>query len=137
MATNANDENILKIPPACRGDELSFNAGGFVGGGDCVKIVYLYNMIMKTATLNKKTAKNLPKVKIGVSRQVAIPKKFYDAMRLEPGDYMEIELHDDRLTLTPKTFIEKRLAEGLRDIEAGKVIGPFKNAKEALDALGI
>ncbi|MFA5831555.1 MAG: AbrB/MazE/SpoVT family DNA-binding domain-containing protein [Candidatus Paceibacterota bacterium] len=92
---------------------------------------------MKTATLGKKTIKNLPKVKIGVSRQVAIPKKFYDAMKLEPGDYMEMELHDDRLILTPKTFIEKRLAEGLRDIEAGKVIGPFKNAKEALNALGI
>jgi AbrB family looped-hinge helix DNA binding protein len=95
-------------------------------------------MIMKTATITKKIVKNLPKVKIGISRQVAIPKKFYDAMRLEPGDYMEIELGDDnRLTLTPKTFIEKRLAEGLRDIKEGRVIGPFKNAKEAFIALGI
>jgi AbrB family looped-hinge helix DNA binding protein len=94
-------------------------------------------MIMKTLAHSKKTAKNLPKVKIGVSRQVAIPKKFYDAMRLEPGDYLEIELINDRLTLTPKTFIEKRLAEGLRDIKEGRFIGPFKNAKEAFKALGI
>jgi AbrB family looped-hinge helix DNA binding protein len=94
-------------------------------------------MIMKTATHTKKIVKNLPKVKIGVSRQVAIPKKFYDAMRLEPGDYLEIELINDRLTLTPKTFIEKRLAEGLRDIQEGRFIGPFKNAKEAFNALGI
>ncbi|MBI2120544.1 MAG: AbrB/MazE/SpoVT family DNA-binding domain-containing protein [Parcubacteria group bacterium] len=92
---------------------------------------------IKTVARTKKTIKNLPKVKIGVSRQVAIPKKFYDAMRLAPGDYLEIELHDDRLTLTPKTFIEKRLAEGLRDIKEGRYIGPFKNAKEAFSALGI
>jgi AbrB family looped-hinge helix DNA binding protein len=92
---------------------------------------------MKTITPTKKAIKSLPKVKIGVSRQVAIPKKFYDALGLEPGDYMEMELHDDKLTLTPKTFIEKRLAEGLKDIKAGKVIGPFKNAKDAFSALGI
>lgn len=29
----------------------------------------------------------------------------------------------------------KRLAEGLEDIKQGRVIGPFKNAKEAVRAL--
>jgi hypothetical protein len=41
------------------------------------------------------------------------------------------------LEVTPKTFIEKRLAEGSRDLEAGRATGPFKNAKEAFGYLGI
>jgi len=97
---------------------------------------------MKTLTKNKRrirkaAAPTWPKVKIGISRQVAIPKMLYDALNLMPGDYLEMELRDERLVLTPKTFIEKRLAEGLQDIREGRVIGPFRNAKVALKALGI
>jgi AbrB family looped-hinge helix DNA binding protein len=59
-------------------------------------------------------------VKIGVSRQVAIPKKLHDQLGLAPGDYLEIEVRDHRLILTPKTLIEKRLAEGLDDLKRGR-----------------
>ena len=52
-------------------------------------------------------------VKIGVSRQVAIPKKLHDQLGLAPGDYLQVELEGDRLILTPKALVEKRLAEGL------------------------
>ncbi|MCI0533061.1 AbrB/MazE/SpoVT family DNA-binding domain-containing protein [bacterium] len=92
---------------------------------------------MKTVTKTQKgkLAQKLPKVKIGRSRQVAIPKKLYDSLRLVPGDYMEIKLIENHLILTPHTFIEKRLAEGLKDIKEGRSIGPFKNAREALKAL--
>jgi AbrB family looped-hinge helix DNA binding protein len=71
-------------------------------------------------------------VKIGVSRQVAIPKKLHDQLGLAPGDYLQIELEGDRLILTPKAFIEKRLAEGLEDIRQGRVRGPFKSVPALL-----
>ncbi len=71
-------------------------------------------------------------VKIGVSRQIVIPKKVYDQLRLTPGDYLEVELDGDKLVLTPKELIEKRLTEGLEDIKAGRVHGPFSSAKEAI-----
>lgn len=58
-------------------------------------------------------------------------------MKLEPGDYMEIEFCGDKLTLTPKMFIEKRIAEGLKDKKEGRITGPFRNAKEALKALDL
>ena len=74
-------------------------------------------------------------VKVGVSRQVVIPKKFYDSLGLKPGDYLGVELRGNRLVLTPKALIEKRLAEGLEDIKKGRVLGPFKTAKEAMRAL--
>ena len=60
-------------------------------------------------------------VKIGIGRQIVIPKKVYDQLRLTPGDYLEVELDGDKLVLTPKELIEKRLAEGLEDLKSGKV----------------
>jgi AbrB family looped-hinge helix DNA binding protein len=74
-------------------------------------------------------------VKIGVSRQVAIPKKLHDQLGLAPGDYLQVELEGDRLILTPKALVEKRLAEGLNDIRAGRVHGPFRSASELLRSL--
>lgn len=49
----------------------------------------------------------MPAVKIGASRQVVIPKRIYDQLGLAPGDYLEVELHDGRLTFTPKTLVDK------------------------------
>ena len=77
----------------------------------------------------------MPIVKIGVSRQVVIPKKLYERLGLVPGDYLEVELEDDRLVLTPTMLVEKRLAEGLRDVKQGRVVGPFKSARSAMKAL--
>ncbi len=77
----------------------------------------------------------MPAVKIGVSRQVVIPKKIHDKLGLAPGDYLEVELRGNRVILTPKMLIEKRLAEGLEDIKQGRVHGPFKSVKEMLGSL--
>ena len=77
----------------------------------------------------------MPRVKIGVSRQVIIPKKLFEKLGLVPGDYLEVELKDERLVLTPKMLVEKRLAESLADIRRGRVVGPFKTARPAIRAL--
>ncbi len=74
-------------------------------------------------------------VKIGTSRQIVIPKKLHDKLGLAPGNYLQVELRGHQLILTPKEFIDKRLAEGLKDIATGKVLGPFDTAGEALQAL--
>ncbi len=74
-------------------------------------------------------------VKVGVSRQIAIPKKIHDQLGLAPGDYLEVELRDNRLILTPKTLIEKRLAEGLDDLKRGRAYGPFASAPALIRSL--
>lgn len=74
-------------------------------------------------------------VKIGVSRQVAIPKKLHDQLGLAPGDYLQVELDGDRLILTPKALIEKRLAESLEDIRQRRVHGPFRSMPALLRSL--
>ena len=85
--------------------------------------------------IQPKSNRSVVVVKIGVSRQVAIPKKLHDQLGLEPGDYLQIELEGDRLVLTPKALIEKRLAEGLEDIREGRVHGPFRSASALLRSL--
>ncbi len=77
----------------------------------------------------------MPVVKIGVSRQVVIPKKIHDKLGLHPGDYLEVELKGNKLVLSPKALIEKRLAEGLEDIKKGRVYGPFRSVKAMLRSL--
>ena len=79
-------------------------------------------------------------VKIGVSRQVVIPKKIHDLLGLTPGDYIEVELERGKVVMTPKALVEKRfqaelekrLDEGLADLRAGRSYGPFNSAKEAV-----
>lgn len=78
----------------------------------------------------------MPAVKIGVSRQVVIPKKLHDELGLTPGDYLEVELERGKLVLTPKTLvdktIERRLAESFEDFRRGRTHGPFSSAKGAI-----
>ena len=45
-------------------------------------------------------------VKLGPSRQVVIPKKIHDRLRLAPGDFLEVRLEDGHIILTPKSLEE-------------------------------
>lgn len=74
-------------------------------------------------------------VKVGVSRQVAIPKKLHDQLGLSPGDYLEIEVRGNQIILTPKQLVDKRLADAEEDIRKGRVHGPYSNAADAKKAL--
>ncbi len=75
---------------------------------------------MTTITLSRKPIKENEDF-------VAIPRKEYEEfLRLRLDRIPEV-----RFTPTQK----KRLAEGIDDIKQGRVIGPFKNAKEAVRAL--
>lgn len=78
-------------------------------------------------------------VKVGVSRQVVIPKKIHDELGLTPGDYLEVKVERGKVVMTPKALVdkqvEKRLAESLEDYRGGRSFGPFKSAKEAIRSL--
>jgi AbrB family looped-hinge helix DNA binding protein len=77
----------------------------------------------------------MPTVKLGVSRQVVIPKKIHDQLGLVPGDYLDVELRDGEIIFTPKTLVDKRIEEGLEDIQQGRVYGPFNSAQEMINSL--
>jgi len=85
--------------------------------------------------IQSKEARFMTAVKIGVTRQVVIPKKLHDKLGLVPGDYLEVELAGDHLVFTPKALVEKRLAESLADIRKGRVHGPFTSASAVVRSL--
>ena len=47
----------------------------------------------------------MPVVKIGVSRQVVIPKKVHSKLGLSSGEYLEVEVKGRQIVLTPKTLV--------------------------------
>ena len=80
-----------------------------------------------------------PAVKLGVSRQVVIPKKLHDRLGLKPGDYLEVEEQQGRIVMTPKTLIDSRVLAAFResteDFNAGRYSGPFDTAEQATASL--
>lgn len=85
----------------------------------------------------------MPIGKIGQRRQVVIPKEIFEALGLQTGDFIEVTKVkntvvikpkkvvdvDEALTLAQKAYIDARLAEGMEDIRAGRVHGPFTSVK--------
>lgn len=89
---------------------------------------------MKTDTKKKMDTAH-PRVKVGASRQIAIPKHIYNELGLTPGDYLEMEVRNAKIVLTPKAFVEKGILEGLMDIKKGRVTGPFTSADDLVESL--
>ncbi len=88
----------------------------------------------------------MPVVKVMGRRQVVIPKEIFEQLGLEIGDYLEAKVEDGKLVYIPKQLVDrdpwywspegqKRIQEALEDIEAGRTLGPFGTAEEAIDAL--
>jgi AbrB family looped-hinge helix DNA binding protein len=99
-------------------------------------------MNIQSAKSKQKENPPMPTVKLGASRQIVIPKKLHDALGLEAGDYLEVEIYEGgKLLVTPKDLvdrhpeIDRRLAEAEEDVKAGRVKGPFATADDASKAL--
>jgi AbrB family looped-hinge helix DNA binding protein len=78
-------------------------------------------------------------VKLGVSRQVVIPKQLHDRLGLKPGDFLEVEEREGKVVMTPKTLVDRRIQvafeESMHDFKAGQYSGPFDTADEAIQSL--
>jgi AbrB family looped-hinge helix DNA binding protein len=77
----------------------------------------------------------MPIVKIGQSRQVVIPKKIHAALKLKPGDLLDVEIRTGEVVFTPKALVDRQLAEALEDIKHGRVSESFGSAQELLASL--
>ncbi len=50
-------------------------------------------------------------VKAGRSRQVTIPKKVFDSLGLKEGDYIEVNVENGKIIMTPVLVISKERAK--------------------------
>jgi AbrB family looped-hinge helix DNA binding protein len=67
--------------------------------------------------------------------QIVIPQHIREQVNIEIGDVLEAGVQDGRITFTPKSLIDRHLAEGLEDISKGRTHGPYATAEAAIKAL--
>ena len=86
-------------------------------------------------------------VKVKKNYQITIPQNLRKMIRLDVGDYVEVDIQDDFLVIRPVKVIhpdqeyfftkewQEKEAEADRDLAEGKVAGPFETTEDALRAL--
>jgi len=77
----------------------------------------------------------MPLVRVKTKYQVTLPNAVRRQVRVGVGDILEAKVEKGKITLTPKSLVDREIAEGLEDFKRGRFIGPFKSAKEGIRAL--
>jgi AbrB family looped-hinge helix DNA binding protein len=67
--------------------------------------------------------------------QVVIPLKVRQTLAVNVGDIFEADVEGGRITLTPKSVVDRGIAQGLADFQAGRAHGPFESAKALMKSL--
>ena len=74
-------------------------------------------------------------VTVKTKYQIVIPQRIREQARVDIGDLLEASVENGKITFTPKSLIDRRLAEGLEDLRQGRTHGPYSTAGEAISAL--
>ena len=77
----------------------------------------------------------MPLVKIKEKYQVTLPASVRQKAGLAVGDLLEATVQGKKITLTPKSVIDRELALALEDVRHGRVYGPFSSAKDVIRSL--
>lgn len=67
--------------------------------------------------------------------QIVIPRSIRKKAGVGIGDLLEAKVEGGKITFSPKSVIDRHLAEGLEDLKMGRTHGPYASAKEAIAAL--
>ena len=67
--------------------------------------------------------------------QVVIPRSVRDKIGIHIGDLLEAKVERGKVTFSPKSVVDRAIAEGLEDIRKGRVRGPFDTVDEMLASL--
>jgi AbrB family looped-hinge helix DNA binding protein len=74
-------------------------------------------------------------VKIKTKYQVTLPATVREQARVRVGDILEAKVEKGKITLTPKSVIDRGIAESLEEFKKGRSFGPFETAEEMLVSL--
>lgn len=77
----------------------------------------------------------MPLVKIKNKYQVTLPTTIRKQAKVGIGDLLEVKVQGHKITLTPKSAVDRELALALEDIRKGRTLGPYKDAKSAIRSL--
>ena len=74
-------------------------------------------------------------VKIKEKFQVTLPAEVRKKAGIAVGDVLEAKIDGNKITLIPKSVVDRDIAISLREFREGKGHGPFKSAKAFLRSL--
>jgi AbrB family looped-hinge helix DNA binding protein len=89
----------------------------------------------------------MPRVKLGVRRQITIPAETVRRLGLQPGEELELVDNGRMITVVPRKHIskdqhwyyteewQKGMQEAFDDLRHGRVRGPFENVEELIKEL--
>jgi len=81
----------------------------------------------------------MPLLEIGSKHQVTIPKETFKKLGLKPGDYLEAQLRNGRIILTPKEndswFWEKEWQKKEREADEALAKGKYKDFDNVEDLI--
>jgi len=79
--------------------------------------------------------KTAPLVTVKTKYQVTLPTAVRKAAGIEVGDMLEAKAEGKKITLTPKSLIDRELALALEDVRKGRIYGPFNTVEELMRSL--
>ena len=74
-------------------------------------------------------------VRVKTNRQVTLPAAITDQAGISVGDLLEAKIERGKITLTPKSLIDQRLAQSFDDYKEGRTYGPFETADDLVASL--
>ena len=74
-------------------------------------------------------------VKLHKKGQLTLPVGIRKQARIGEGDLLEARIERGRITLTPKSVVDRQIAESEKDYRAGRAYGPFETADEMVASL--
>ena len=74
-------------------------------------------------------------VKVKTKGQITLPADVRQIIGLQEGDFLELRIQKGKMVFTPKHFVDRQIAEGLKDIKTGRVHGPYKSVKSLTSSL--
>src|ERR1700682_5588852 len=69
--------------------------------------------------------------------QIVIPQHVREQVRVEIGDILEAGVENGKITFTPKSLVDRHLAEGLEDARKGRTHGPYATGQGARKAIAL
>jgi AbrB family looped-hinge helix DNA binding protein len=67
--------------------------------------------------------------------QVVIPQKVRERIGIQVGDLLEAKVERGKITFTPKSVMDRAIAESFEDFKEGRSYGPFRTHEELMASL--
>ena len=74
----------------------------------------------------------MPLVTVKNKYQVTLPTAVRRQAKLAVGDILEAKVEGKKITLTPKSLVDREIALALDEVRRGRIVGPFSSADAML-----